>query len=63
MRQVYWDECRKEICWILSCDDWWMSNLEVFASERVLQLDNFRRFIGFGWPGFRKMNLWRQDKG
>jgi hypothetical protein len=29
----------------------------------VLQLDNFRRLTGYGWPGFRKMNLWRQDKG
>ena len=29
----------------------------------MLQLDNFRRFTGFGWPGFRRMNLWRQDKG
>ena len=37
--------------------------LEVFASGRVLQLDNFRKLTGFGWPGFRKMNLWRQDKG
>ena len=37
--------------------------LEVFASGRILQLDNFRRLSGFGWPGFRKMNLWRQDKG
>ena len=37
--------------------------LEVFAAGRVLQLDNFRRLIGFGWPGFTKMNLWRQDKG
>ena len=37
--------------------------LEVFVSGRVLQLDNFRRLSGFGWPGFRKMNLWRQDKG
>jgi len=37
--------------------------LEVFAAGRVLQLDNFRRLRGFGWPGFRKMNLWRQDKG
>jgi len=37
--------------------------LEVFASGRVLQLDNFRKLSGFGWPGFRKMNLWRQDKG
>lgn len=37
--------------------------LEVFTSGRVLQLDNFKRLIGFGWPGFRKMHLWRQDKG
>ncbi len=37
--------------------------LEVFAAGRVLQLDNFRKLKGFGWPGFRKMNLWRQDKG
>ena len=37
--------------------------LEVFAAGRVLQLDNFRRLAGYGWPGFGKMNLWRQDKG
>ena len=37
--------------------------LEVFAAGRVLQLDNFRKLAGFGWPGFAKMNLWRQDKG
>ena len=37
--------------------------VEVFAAGRVLQLDNFRKLKGFGWPGFRKMNLWRQDKG
>ena len=37
--------------------------LEVFASGRVLQLDNFRTLTGFGWPSFRRMNLWRQDKG
>jgi predicted dehydrogenase/threonine dehydrogenase-like Zn-dependent dehydrogenase len=37
--------------------------LDVFAAGRVLQLDNFRRLTGYGWPGFRKMNLWRQDKG
>lgn len=37
--------------------------LEVFASGQVLQLDNFRKLTGFGWPGFKKMNLWRQDKG
>ena len=37
--------------------------LEVFAAGRVLQLDNFRRLQGYAWPGFKKMNLWRQDKG
>ena len=37
--------------------------LEVFAEGRVLQLDNFRKLTGYGWPGFKSMNLWRQDKG
>lgn len=37
--------------------------LEVFAQGRVLQIDNYRKLIGFGWPGFKRMNLWRQDKG
>jgi len=37
--------------------------LEIFAGGRVLQLDNFRKLRGYGFPGFRKLNLWRQDKG
>ncbi len=37
--------------------------IEVFTAGRVLQLDNFRKLRGYGWPGFNKMNLWRQDKG
>jgi predicted dehydrogenase len=37
--------------------------IEVFAAGRVLQLDNFRNLRGWGWQGFKKMNLWRQDKG
>jgi len=37
--------------------------LEVFCGGRVLQLDNFRTLRGFGWSGFKSMNLWRQDKG
>ncbi|MCM8594242.1 bi-domain-containing oxidoreductase [Accumulibacter sp.] len=37
--------------------------VEVFAAGRVLQLDNFRKLRGYGWPGFRKLDLWRQDKG
>lgn len=37
--------------------------IEVFVAGRVLQLDNFRKLRGFGWPGFGKYNLWRQNKG
>jgi predicted dehydrogenase len=37
--------------------------LEVFAAGKVLQLDNYRRLLGFGWPRFGGMRLWRQDKG
>ncbi|MFN7711540.1 MAG: bi-domain-containing oxidoreductase [Curvibacter sp.] len=37
--------------------------VEVFAAGRVLQLDNFRKLRGYGWPGFSKFNLWKQDKG
>ena len=37
--------------------------LEVFCGGGVLQLDNFRKLKGFGWKGFKSMNLRRQDKG
>jgi predicted dehydrogenase/threonine dehydrogenase-like Zn-dependent dehydrogenase len=37
--------------------------VEVFCAGRVLQLDNFRRLRGYGWPGFTGLRLWRQDKG
>lgn len=37
--------------------------LEVFCAGRVLQLDNFRVLRGWGWAGFSRMRLWRQDKG
>jgi predicted dehydrogenase/threonine dehydrogenase-like Zn-dependent dehydrogenase len=37
--------------------------VEVFAAGRTLQLDNFLQLRGFNWPGFKKQNLWRQDKG
>ncbi|CAK8717239.1 Myo-inositol 2-dehydrogenase [Candidatus Electrothrix gigas] len=37
--------------------------IEVFAGDAVLQLDNFRKLKGYGWRGFKKMNLMRQDKG
>ena len=37
--------------------------LEVFCQGRILQLDNFRTLRGYGGPGFKKMRLWKQDKG
>ncbi len=37
--------------------------LEIFCADRVLQLDNFRKLTGYGWKGFDKMKLMRQDKG
>ena len=37
--------------------------VEAFCERRVLVLDNFRALRGYGWPGFRKRRLWRQDKG
>lgn len=37
--------------------------LEVFCAGRIFQLDNFKNLTGFGWPGFKQMRLWRQDKG
>ncbi|WP_133153790.1 Gfo/Idh/MocA family oxidoreductase, partial [Vibrio sp. 10N.261.55.A7] len=37
--------------------------IEVFANDAVLQLDNFRKLIGFGWKGFSKNKLISQDKG
>jgi hypothetical protein len=37
--------------------------VEVFAAGRVLQLDNFRKLICFGWPGFKKRDRWQHKKG
>jgi predicted dehydrogenase/threonine dehydrogenase-like Zn-dependent dehydrogenase len=37
--------------------------LEVFVAGKILQLDNFRKLRGYGWTGFKRMNLFRQDKG
>lgn len=37
--------------------------VEVFAAGRVLQLDNFLKLKAWGWPGFSKMHLWKQNKG
>ena len=37
--------------------------LEVFCAGRILQLDNYRCLTGYGWPGFSRWRLWRQNKG
>ena len=37
--------------------------LHVFCAGRVLHLDNFRHLRAYGWPGFSRLRLWRQDKG
>jgi len=36
---------------------------ELFCQGKVLKLDNFRKLVGYGYKGFKKMNLWSQDKG
>jgi len=37
--------------------------LEIFCSNGVLQLDNFHALKGYGWPGFKRKFMLRQDKG
>ncbi len=37
--------------------------LEIFVAGKILQLDNFYKLRGYGWKNFKKMHLWRQDKG
>ncbi|MDA7657838.1 bi-domain-containing oxidoreductase [Verrucomicrobia bacterium] len=37
--------------------------LDVYCGGKVVSLDNFRKLTGYGWKGFKNMNLWRQDKG
>ena len=37
--------------------------VEVFCEGKVLQLDNFRVLRGYGWKKFKKMKLFRMDKG
>ena len=37
--------------------------IEVFCGNSILQIDNFRSMKGFGWPGFNKMKLGKQNKG
>ena len=38
-------------------------SVEVFSDGKVLKLDNYRKLRGYGWKGFKRFNLWKQDKG
>jgi threonine dehydrogenase-like Zn-dependent dehydrogenase/predicted dehydrogenase len=37
--------------------------VEVFCDNAVLKMDNYRLLEGYGWQGFNKMKLFKQDKG
>jgi len=37
--------------------------LEIFCAGRVLQLDNFRTLVGYGWKSFKRFATANQDKG
>ena len=37
--------------------------LEVFSDGRVLKMENFRRTLGYGFRGFRRLKTARQDMG
>lgn len=37
--------------------------IEVFCNGKILQLDNFRKLIGYGWKNFTKQKFYSQKKG
>ena len=37
--------------------------VEVFCDDAVLQMDNYLLLKGYGWAGFKKMKLFKQNKG
>ena len=37
--------------------------IEIFCDNSIMQIDNFKKMKGYNWPGFKKINLWKQDKG
>jgi predicted dehydrogenase len=37
--------------------------VQVFVDGKILELNNWRKLRGYGWKGFKHLNLWRQDKG
>ena len=51
------------ITWQMVAKPFLKSGSKFLQMMPVLQLDNFRRLEGFGWKGFKKDKLLRQDKG
>ena len=37
--------------------------IEIFSNGKILKLDNYKTLHGYGWKNFRKMSLFKQDKG
>jgi len=37
--------------------------IEVFTAGKNIQIDNFIKMKGYGFSNFKRLNLWRQDKG
>src|SRR5580700_994519 len=37
--------------------------MQIFVDGKILELDNWRLLRGYGWKGFKRLKLWRQDKG
>ena len=37
--------------------------IEIYTQGKILQLNNFKTLKGFGFKNFKRMYLWRQDKG
>ena len=37
--------------------------VEIFSNGKILKLDNYKTLYGYGWKNFRKMSLFKQDKG
>lgn len=38
-------------------------SLDIYVGGRILKLNNFRFLTGYGWPNFKKLHLWSQNKG
>jgi predicted dehydrogenase len=43
--------------------DMFREGLDLYCGGGILRMQNFKSLAGFGWPGFKKTKLRRQDKG